>query len=132
MLPRPPIRVTTALVRCPRIPVRGGSYYGPQVELGGKVKRMSTCITDVIEFVILVACGYSQCVCRLPSNCGPTIIAPGVKICVLWGPLWPSGYATGICCLRWPICSLREDLHVVCFDPSMGWYAEVDALCHLA
>ena len=104
-------------------------------ELGGKVKRMSTCITDVIEFEIvfaIVACGYSQCVCRLPSNCGPTIIAPGVKICVLWGPLWPSGYATGICCLRWPICSLREDLHGVCLDPSMGWYAEVDALCHLA
>ena len=45
-------------------------------ELGGKVKRMSTCITDVIEFEIvfaIVACGYSQCVCRLPSNCGPTI-----------------------------------------------------------
>ena len=48
-------------------------------ELGGKVKRMSTCITDVIEFEIDFAS-----------------IAPGGKICVLWGPLWPSGYAMGI------------------------------------
>ena len=30
------------------------------------------------------------------------------------------------------ICSLREDLHRACLDPNMGWYAEVDALCHLA
>ena len=88
---------------------------------------VSTCITVVIEFEIVFAIigptGIVGSCCNDESAFG---IHDGAVLDVT------TFFAPSILRAQALICSLREDVHGACLDPSMGWYAEVDALCHLA